>query len=79
MRSSSERTNGYAKDYTGLGNIRLWGKNAYAVRAAMVCITVLLKKITEFILKITLYEKNYIQAVKIYGFPKKEWMLKETT
>jgi hypothetical protein len=67
IRSSSERTNSYTKQWSGLSNLRLLGKVSYAVRAILVCIVTMLKKITEFIEKMTLYYKNPAIAVKIYG------------
>jgi hypothetical protein len=67
MRTSSERTNSYGKEWSGLSNLRLYGTVSYAVRAMLVCITILLKKVSEFIAKMTLYHKDYALAVKLYG------------
>jgi len=67
IRASSERTNSYAKQWSGLNNLRLIGTASHAVRVVLVCIVMMLKKIIEFIKKMTLYYKNPAVAVKIYG------------
>lgn len=67
IRSSSERTNSYSKQWGGLANLRLLGTTAYAVRAVFVCIVVMLTKIVEFIEKMTLFHKDYALAIKRYG------------
>jgi hypothetical protein len=72
IRSSAERTNSYGKEWSGLGGLRLWGINSYQARVILVCITILLKRITEFIAKMTLYYKNYPLALKKYGPPNKK-------
>lgn len=66
-RSSSERTNSYSKHWAGLTDLRLKGTIAYAVRAVLVCIVIMLKKIAEFIAKMTLYYKDYALAIRLYG------------
>lgn len=74
QRSTSERTNGHAKDYVGLGDLRLWGNHAYAVRVILVCIEELLKKIILLIIKITMYITDYALGLKIYAEPNSLWL-----
>jgi len=67
LRSSSERTNSYGKEWTGMSNLRLWGLKAYAVRIALCCIVILLKKVINLILKATIENTNPALAEKLYG------------
>jgi len=67
LRSSSERTNSYGKEWTGMSNLRLWGLRAYAVRIALCCIVIMLKKIMNLILKATIENINPALAEKLYG------------
>ena len=66
IRSSSERMNSYGKEWTGISNLRLWGLNAYAVRVALCCIVMMLKKVMEFILRATVEHTNPALAEKSY-------------
>lgn len=67
IRSSSERTNSYGNEWNGMDNLRLWGLNAYAVRIALCCIVMMLKKVMEFILKMTITYTNPGLAETLYG------------
>jgi len=67
IRSSSERMNSYGKEWTGLSSLRLWGLNAYAVRIALCCIVMMLKKVMEFILRATIIYINPALAEKLYN------------
>jgi ribosomal protein L34 len=66
IRSSSERMNSYGKEWTGITNLRLWGLNAYAVRVALCCIVMMLKKVMEFIIRSTIEYRNPTLAEKLY-------------
>jgi hypothetical protein len=72
QRTASERTNSSAKEWTGLKNLRVWGLKAYAVQVSLSCIIVMFKRIAEFILKMTLYNKNPLLAEKKYKTRVKE-------
>jgi ribosomal protein L34 len=65
-RSSSERMNSYGKEWTGMSNLRLWGLKAYAVRVALCCIVMMIKKIMEFILRATIEYTNPALTGKLY-------------
>jgi len=67
IRSSSERTNSYGKEWAGISNLKIWGINAYATRVALCCIVMLLKKIMEFILRATIVDTNPALAEKLYN------------
>jgi hypothetical protein len=59
--------NSYGKEWTGISSLRLWGLNAYAVRVALCCIVMMLKKVMEFILRATIEHKNPALAEKLYS------------
>lgn len=58
LRTSSERTNGYGKEWTGMSNLRLRTLEAYAARVALCCIVIMLKKIMGLILQATIEHRN---------------------
>jgi Transposase DDE domain len=66
IRSSSERMNSYGKEWTGISNLRLWGLNSYAVRVALCCVVMMLKKVVVFILAATLQDINPSLTKKLY-------------
>ena len=71
IRSSSERMNSYGKEWTGINNLRLWGLNAYAVRVALCCIVMMLKKVMELILRATIQYTNPALAERLYSLKTK--------
>lgn len=71
IRSSSERMNSYGKEWTGINNLRLWGLNAYAVRVALCCIVMMLKKVMELILRATIQHTNPALAERLYSLKTK--------
>ena len=71
IRSSSEHTISYGKELTDISNLRLWGLNTYAVRVALCCIVMMLKKIIEFILRTTIEYINPALVGKLYHYEAK--------
>jgi len=67
LRTSSERTNGYGKEWTGMSNLRLRTLEAYAARVALCCIVIMLKKIMGLILQATIEHRNPSLAKKLYN------------
>lgn len=59
--------NSYGKEWSGISNLRLWGLNAYAVRVALCCIVMMLKKVMEFILRATNEYTNPALAEKLFN------------
>ena len=65
-RSSSERVNGYAKDYSVLRKPRCIGEQQHKSRGVLCILAIFLKRIIGLIIKATVYETNPVLAKKKY-------------